>query len=213
MRKLLLAGVTMVAASTGLAHAAPITLMADGLTYTLTETGVVGLTASFDLNITGINGPADVSGPDGGGRSGVNAIAFTPPSNFVSATMTNPAGYNFTPGGLNSSGCNTTGNFFCFANQNTPGSTPALPPGSTLDFLFTETISSGSFAGYTTDLKIDWVGNKNNYDLVSMNLPVNVTGGPPPPPPPPPPPVPEPASLLLLGVGLVGLGVARQLRK
>jgi hypothetical protein len=31
-------------------------------------------------------------------------------------------------------------------------------------------ISSGNLTGYEPDLKIDWVGSKNNYDLVSETI-------------------------------------------
>jgi hypothetical protein len=211
MRKLLLGGVTAVAVSTvvSLAHAAPITLVADGITYTLTETSVSGSTANFDLNITGINGASDTEK----GRAGFDAVSFTKPTGFVSATP--EAGFMLSPlTGLNSTGCHGSDNSsFCFGSTAVVPSSPALAANSSTDFTFSETTSGPFPTNYFTDLKIDWVGSQNNYDLVSMNLPVNVPGGPPPPPPPPPPPVPEPASLLLLGVGLAGLGVARSLRK
>jgi hypothetical protein len=32
------------------------------------------------------------------------------------------------------------------------------------------TLSSGNFASYNPDFKIDWIGTKNNYDLVSKPL-------------------------------------------
>jgi hypothetical protein len=208
MRKLLLAGAAALAASTGLAYAAPITLMADGLTYTLTETSVSGSTANFDLNITGINSASDTEK----GRAGFDAVSFTKPTGYVSATP--EAGFMLSPlTGLNSTGCHGSDNSsFCFGSTAVVPTSPALPAGTVIDFTFSETTSGPFPTTYFTDLKIDWVGSQNNYDLVSQNLPVNVPGGPPPPPP-PPPPVPEPASLLLLGVGLVGLGVARRLRK
>lgn len=32
------------------------------------------------------------------------------------------------------------------------------------------TLSAGGFAGYSPDFKINWIGSKNNYDLVSQTL-------------------------------------------
>ena len=53
-----------------------------------------------------------------GGRDGINAFAFNDPTlgDAVSGVVTAPAGFDFHFGGLNSSGCNDRGNFFCFAN-------------------------------------------------------------------------------------------------
>jgi hypothetical protein len=166
-----------------------------GITYTLTEfhTGNP-LTDRFVLGISGVNGPSDTEG----GRSGVNAIAFNKPTNFSTAAMiTPPSGFTFVGGGLNSSGCDGSGNFYCFDNTAIPP-TPSspFPANSTLSYTFDVTLSSGGFAGYDPDFKIDWVGSKNNYDLVS--LPLAPTPG--------TTPVPEPASLALLGSALVGLG-------
>jgi hypothetical protein len=100
----------------------------------------------------------------------VNGIAFTRPADLVGATA--PSGYTFQDGGLNSSGCHGSGaSFFCFDANTTPATSPALAVNSSLDFMFTETLGSGgSFTGYNPDFKIDWIGNKNNYDLVSQKL-------------------------------------------
>src|SRR5690242_1639707 len=103
-----------VAAAVLAAAPAHASLIADGITYTLTEfTTADPLTDQFVLGISGINGASDTEG----GRSGVNAIAFNKPSHFSTATMINPpSGYTFSLGGLSSSGCDGSGNFFCFDN-------------------------------------------------------------------------------------------------
>jgi hypothetical protein len=143
-------------------------LTAFGVTYDLQATSPLNATTvSFDLHITGINGPSDTEG----GRSAVHAFAFTKDGiSFSSATP--PAGFTFVNGGLNSSGCNGSGNFFCFTTPVVPPSSPALAANSTLDFLFSVTVASGTLATWTPDFKIDWVGSQNNYDLVSLPIAV-----------------------------------------
>ena len=211
--KLALAAAALLLASTG-AHA----LVADGITYTLVENSITngGKTASFTLTITGENTASDTEG----GRTGINAIAFNQPApgTVTTGVMTSPAGYTFALGGLNSSGCNTTGNFYCFDNTaipNTGGPFPGSLLSGPLSFDFNVTAdTAGVWAGYKTALKIDWVGTQNNYDLVSLPIAVvpgttcvDCT------PTPTANNVPEPGSLMLLGGSLLATGAILRRRR
>lgn len=190
-----IAAVAFIAATS--VHAS--TLVAEGVTYNLTGVALTSTTDEFTLAISGINGASDTEK----GRAGVNAIAFGYPANFSSAVMITPAaGFDFQTGGLNSSGCDSTGNFFCFKANPAAPSTPALAANSSLTFVFDVTISSGSFTGWDPGFKIDWNGSKNNYNLVS--LPLAPTFGPGPGPAPAPGDTPIPGALWLFGTVLAG---------
>jgi hypothetical protein len=171
-------------------------LVADGLTYTLFETALSPTEDQFTLDITGINGPSDTEK----GRYGVNSLAFNEPTpkSAVAGTMT---GFTFMTGGLNAMGCDGTGNFFCFKAVTKP-TAPALAANSELTLTFDLTVAqAGDFAGYSPDLKIQWLGTlskpgKSGYDLVSQTLT--------------PTTVPLPAALPLLLGGIAGLGFLRR---
>ena len=178
-------------------------LTAFGVTYDLTQNSISadGLTSYFTLVISGENTASDTEG----GRTGINAIAFNQPApgTVVTGTMTDPTGYTFVLGGLNSGGCDGSGNFFCFDNLAIPPTPSTLLSGD-LTFMFNVTAdTAGVWLNYDNpDFKIDWVGTKNNYDLVSLPIPVN----------PPPPGVPEPATwaMMLIGFGAVGYSMRRR---
>jgi len=186
-------------------------LIADGVTYQLeTQATANPLTRLFALKITGENTLSDTEG----GRTGINAIAFQQPTTgtVTGGTMISPSGFTFHTGGLNSSGCDGAGNFYCFDNGAIPP-TPTTALSGTLIYVFSATLAAGgSWTGYNPDFKIDWVGTKNNYDLVSLSIggvtptcpdcginPVIIDA-------------PEPATLAILGMGLIGLGAVRQRR-
>lgn len=196
MLKVFSAGAAVVALMASIpAHA---TLIADGVTYTLTETALSATEEELTLKITGINGASDTEG----GRSGVQSFAFTQPTSFTSAAFVSATpvqGFHLSKGGgLNSSGCNGSGNFYCFYSTITPASTPALAANSTISFVFDVFAAAGSFTNYAPDLKINWVGSKSNYDLVSKSITAT--------------PAPEPASVALLGAGLLGLRLVNRRR-
>ncbi len=168
-------------------------IIADGLTYTLTERAISSTVDQFTLDITGINGPSDT---EHGGRYGVNAFALNQPQGGL-ATGSAP-GFTYTPGGTSANGCTMVGAFFCFAANTTP-SGPPLAANSKLDITFTLTANSaGEFAGYNPGFKIDWAGTNNHYDLVGQTLTPTV--------------VPLPAALPLFLSGLAGLGLMRRRR-
>jgi hypothetical protein len=171
-------------------------LVADGITYDLTLNSITdaGLTGNFTPAISGINTASDTEG----GRTNINAFAFTDPAvgTIVSGTS---SGFTWQTGGLNSSGCDGSGNFFCFANT---GYDPGSPIPSSLSLMFSITSDTvGSFASYTPDFKIDWLGSQNNYDLVSLPIPVN-TGA-----------VPEPATWAMMLLGYAGIGLMIRRRR
>ncbi|HKO20262.1 MAG TPA: PEPxxWA-CTERM sorting domain-containing protein [Acidobacteriaceae bacterium] len=199
MRRVLLAAL----ATTAIGFATPAsaaTLVADGITYNLTLNSITngGLTGNFTLGISGINTASDTEG----GRTGINAIAFNDPAtgDAVSGIL---SGFTFSAGsGLNSSGCSGSGNFFCFDNSSIPP-TPSTLLGSSLSLVFSVTSNNaGSWTNYINpDFKIDWVGSRNNYDLVSQNIPVNRTD------------VPEPATWAMMLLGFGGIGMAMRRRR
>jgi hypothetical protein len=191
MRRVLLAALaTSAVALANPANAA--VLVADGITYNLTLDSITngGTTANYTLAISGINTASDTEG----GRTGINAFAFSDPT-VGTVTSGTSTGFTFKTGGLNSSGCNLTGNFFCFANN---GYTLPNSSSVSLDFSVTSNMV-GSWTNWTPDFKIDWTGSKNNYDLVSLAIPVNA--------------VPEPATWALMLLGFGGIGVAMRRRR
>src|SRR5438270_4581725 len=151
------------------APASAAVLIADGITYSLNLNSISGKTGNFTHSISGTNTGSDTEGA----RTGINAFAFNDPSvgDAVSGSST---GFTFHTGGLNSSGCDGSGGFFCFANT---GATFGSPLPSSLSLIFSvtsNTAGSWASANYVTpDFKIDWTGSKNNYDLVSLGIPVN----------------------------------------
>lgn len=148
--------------------------------------------AHFTLTITGINGASDLEG----GRYGVNAYAFSLPNGFLTASS---PGFTLEVGGLNSTGCNGSGNFFCF-NDDAPKPNSVLAANSALQFTFDLFLLTGfNLDSYDSHFKIDWLGLKNNYDLISQQL--SITGG-----VTPLSQVPIPPALLLFASGLAGLG-------
>jgi hypothetical protein len=213
MRRAVLASLALLAGALLNGTSAKASLVWKDITYDLEETTTGDpLTNVFALKITGINAPADVA-DEGGGRTGINALSFGKPGNFASAKMLIPAtGWLEQLGGLNSGGCDGSSNSqFCFDNtainpNASPPIVPTTPFGahSTQIFVFSETISSGDFNGYTPGFKIDWVGSNKNYNLVSEPITpdatcpgcgvttTSVT------------PVSEPTSLALLSVGMLG---------
>jgi len=204
---------TALAAAASIAIASPasaaLTLVDHGITYQLDLNSVTngGLTGNFALAISGINTASDTEG----GRTGINGFAFNNAKFAVSGIS---SGFTFQLGGLNSTGCDGSGNgFFCFKNTGAVFPSPLPSAGSLFFSATSDTV--GSWDNWTPDFKIDWTGSQNNYDLVSKPIPLNnctregcptptpFSGG-----------VPEPATwaMMLLGFGGIGMAMRRTRR-
>jgi hypothetical protein len=199
MRRVLLAALTTAAIGfASMATPASAAVLIDhGITYSLNLDSITngGKTGNFTLSISGINTASDTEG----GRTGINAFAFNDPTVGTAQTGLS-SGFTFQTGGLSSTGCDGTGNFFCFKNTSAVFASP-LPSSLSLVFNVTSD-TAGSWATYAgPDFKIDWVGSQNNYNLVSQAIPVNHD------------PVPEPATWALMLVGFGGIGMAMRRRK
>jgi hypothetical protein len=210
MQRVLMTALAAVASITIASPASATVLIANGITYSVNLNSITngGLTGNFALTISGVNTASDTEG----GRTGIDGFAFNDPAvgNAVSGSS---SGFTFQTGGLNSSGCNGNGSFFCFANTSAVFTSP-LPSAGTLLFSVTSN-TVGSWANWTPDFKIDWTGSSNNYNLVSQQISVNdctrescptpttFIGS-----------VPEPGTWALMLLGFGGVGVAmRRTRK
>src|SRR5215472_17367012 len=103
MKRLLITMAIVAGAALASGGPAKASLIADGLTYTLEMQSTSNpLIENFALTITGENTANDT---EGGGRTALEAFAFTAPANGVAtAAVTSPSGYTFEQGGLSNSG-------------------------------------------------------------------------------------------------------------
>ena len=114
-------------------------LVAFGVTYSVSGTGADTNILNAVLNITGINGAADTEG----GRVGVNAFGFST-AGLTGLVSGSSAGYTFSFGGLDATGCNGSGGFFCFSRDIQLGTTPALAADSSISIPFSLTLTAGN---------------------------------------------------------------------
>jgi hypothetical protein len=121
MRRVLLAALATAAVALASMPASAAVLVANGLTYSLTLNSITNgdKTGNFTLAISGINTASDTEG----GRTGINAFAFNDPT-LGSAVSGISSGFTFQTGGLSSTGCDGTGNFFCFKNTSAVFASP-----------------------------------------------------------------------------------------
>lgn len=156
-----------------------------GLTYTLSGSENSATQWGFSLAISGIN----VGGTDLElGRTMLNDLSLSKPTSYAGASL---AGATTFLGGMGASGCSGNGNSqFCFDEVNTAVS------GSTMSLNFTIDAPTASFAAYVPHLKVNWLGSKNNYDLVSADMAVVSA-------------VPEPETYALMALGLAAISALR----
>jgi hypothetical protein len=198
MRRLLLISAALGALSlAGGANAATYLATFQGATFTVANVS----STEFTFDIKGGNA---LTG-DWAGAKYLAAFAFVDigsPGGLTATEIIPNTGTSTgdTPGGLNSSGCNGSGNgFFCF------NLAPNVAVASELKFDIKATSGVFSFASSGPDLKIDWsMSQTSDTHLGSLySAPIPGSSG---------PGVPEPTSwaLMILGFGGVGAVLRRR---